>query len=788
MMSHICIAAASAFLLVLPSSLQAQNPVDLAQVFQDLSNDCVLMDLSAHPDDEDGTTLAYYRMKFGVKTYSVLFTRGEGGQNEKGPELYEELGVLRSAETHAAGKILGAEVQFLNFLDFGYSKTATEAFQKWGGQEEVLRRLVYMIRLIKPDVIFSNHNTIDGHGHHQAVAITAIAAFDAAADSSMFPDQLRLPGVALWQPRKLFFRVWGRSEPTADVSNMVDEFDSLRGKGYIDIASEALKKHRTQGLDRANLRSFTRGKSLYKLVRANSIYDQDSTSFFSGIRLWDDLSLISLKPLRTQISMMRPGMDKEELIGRTSEVLARKDSLRSVARLSPLAQRVLSRWEEELCRLAELSCGLELSLHLKDSVIVPRQRVECSLSLTSKDCSISGVKYGFDLPGGWSMQEIPEAAPEIARQSFERLFTLTVGDDPHLTLPKASAQYGSLEIEQRVAADVRFLLDGHPFSFAVNASFDVAPFQSLTITPLIAGLTTAYQRSGLQFWYTIKNYLPHKTAGRLSVKAPAGWKGETIPFVINGEDSVVHGTVRVLPPDPVKDGEYVLTFSTDYASQTATVNAFGVRVSPGIRVGIVESYDNTLEEALDDLGVKYVLLKEDELKGGDLARFTTILIDIRAYLVREDLRSWNARLLDYARAGGNLVVMYQRDQEWKPEYAPYPFQITRKRISVEEAPIQLLVPDHPLLNSPNRIAATDWEGWKQERALYFPGDIAPQYVSLLSSHDPDEAPLTTGYLVAAVGTGSYIYTSYVWYRQLKDHNPGAFRCFANMISYPAYRK
>ncbi|HTY59956.1 MAG TPA: PIG-L family deacetylase, partial [Bacteroidota bacterium] len=178
--------------LLFPFLVRAQvEPGDVRQALRDLSHDGVLMDLSAHPDDEDGATLAYYRMKLGVRTYSVLFTRGEGGQNEKGPELYEDLGVLRSEETREAGRVLGAEVRFLNFLDFGFSKTATETFQKWGGEREALRRLVYVIRKYRPDVLFTNHNTIDGHGNHQAVAITAVAAFDAAADSTFFPEQLR---------------------------------------------------------------------------------------------------------------------------------------------------------------------------------------------------------------------------------------------------------------------------------------------------------------------------------------------------------------------------------------------------------------------------------------------------------------------------------------------------------------------------------------------------------------------------------------------------------------------
>jgi len=202
------------------------------------------MNLSAHPDDEDGSTLAYYRMRYGVKTYTVLFTRGEGGQNEIGPELYEELGVLRTAETEAAGKILGAQVRFLNFYDFGYSKTATETFAKWGGTQEVLRRLVYVIRKYKPDILFTNHNTVDGHGHHQAVAITAIAAFDAAADSTMFPEQLRLPGVALWQPRKLYFRVFRTDTQRPDVVHAIGDTNAAMQRSYLDVAAEAIGMHK----------------------------------------------------------------------------------------------------------------------------------------------------------------------------------------------------------------------------------------------------------------------------------------------------------------------------------------------------------------------------------------------------------------------------------------------------------------------------------------------------------------------------------------------------------------
>ena len=260
-----CTAGLLLLLPVVHPDAQSETCIEPGQAFRDLGHDGVVMNLSAHPDDEDGATLAYYRMKLGAKTYSVLFTRGEGGQNETGPELYEELGVLRTAETEEAGRVLGAEVRFLNLHDFGYSKTATETFRFWGGSLEVVRRLVYMIRATKPDIIFTNHNTIDGHGHHQAVANAAIAAFDAASDSTVFPEQAARLGI--WQPRKLFFRVWGEGKMEPDVSHDVLATDALRGATYIDIAQKALQKHKTQGMERISLRDFVGEKTEYRLVR-----------------------------------------------------------------------------------------------------------------------------------------------------------------------------------------------------------------------------------------------------------------------------------------------------------------------------------------------------------------------------------------------------------------------------------------------------------------------------------------------------------------------------------------
>jgi LmbE family N-acetylglucosaminyl deacetylase len=766
----------------------AQDSVQIGQAFLDLSNDGVIMNISAHPDDEDGATLAYYRMKYGVKTYSVLFTRGEGGQNEKGPQLYEELGVLRSTETEAAGAMLGTRVRFLNFLDFGYSKTATEAFRIWGGQTEALRRLVYVIRKYKPDILFTNHNTIDGHGHHQAAAITAIASFDAAADSTLFPEQLREPGLTLWQPKKLFMRVFGRTEQTADVANGIEETNPLRHIGYLDIATEALRQHKTQGLERANLRAFTRGKSLYRLIRASSLFDRDTTSIFAGVDFWRDDALAFLRPYCDRIRSINDRLPLDSLLARSSSLLAALDSLSQLPHLAPLARRLIEDWNEKLTHLIALSAGVEVAARLSDSVLVLRQRVPLVVSVAARRAAVSGVRFSIELPTGWAAIEEAGVAPLLSKSGIRRDFILSVGDNAIPTLPRATAQYRSLGLRQSVCAYVSCLLNGNRFAFRVPVSFDIAPRQELALQPSILRLDPDQGREAFDLRYSVTNHAPRGTVGGVRLDGPAGWKSDPDGFTIGQEDSTFSGILAVRPPEKLREGEYTLRFRTEGAFAEVTARVFPVRTAPGLRVGVVQSYDNTIEQTLTDLRVEHHQLTDEDLGSADLSRWHTIVLDIRAYLVRDALKKNSTRLLDYIKNGGNLVVMYQRDQEWLPEYAPFPFQLSRRRITMEDAPIDILQPRHPLLTLPNSISAKDWQGWKQERAVYLPSEVPPAYVRLLSSHDPDEQELDTGYLFAKWGKGSYIYTSYVWYRELKEYVPGAFRCFANMISYPLVGK
>jgi len=770
-------------------ALAGVSSVEEAQAFRDLSNEAVVMHIAAHPDDEDGAAIAYLRRHFGAKVYTVFLTRGEGGQNEIGPELYDELGVIRTRETKEAARILGSVPLFMNFSDFGFSKTATEAFGKWGGPSEVLRRVVYAIRKYKPDVLFTNFNTVSGHGQHQVAGICAITAFDAAADSTVFPEQLRLPGIALWQPRKVFVRQFGSGNGDVDVVVPIAAIDDLSKQSYLEVAAEALRSHKSQGMNKFDLSRFTRTSNGYKLVRQNSIYPTDSTSFFGGIDLWRSFKNSALVKLRDFIRSLTPDMRVDTVLQRVSTAQGMINALPTQS--NPFEGRVVAEWKNELVSLILAVSGIHCELTLADSVLTRNQDVVCTARIfkeVNSDFSISDVRARVSSNSGWGINERPGAAPLLTPARYERDFVIHVGGNAFLTLPRAKYQYSPLEWNQDIKADIMLRLNGFPLTLYSSLTPDVAPEQLMKVTPSTVWTEPSRAKRGIDLEVQVQNSLPKSMTGTISVTVPPNWNATQAMFDIAREDGHAKVKISVTPPSDLKEGEYQVRLKAEHSFDDVLLRVEKVSVADDIEIGLVTSFDNTIETVLKELDVSYQLLNDKFLENLDLLQFTSIVVDIRAYAVRDDLQKFNNRLLKYAHDGGNLIVFYQKDQEWKESYAPYPFIVSRERITNEDAPIEVLNPDHPLFTKPNLIGNTTWDGWVQERGLYFPSKVSQEYERLLSSNDPDEDPLTTGYLLASYGKGSYIYTSYVWYRQMKEAHPGAMRCFANMISYPRYRR
>ena len=778
------------FLVCFGSSvgLAGVSSIEKAQAFRDLSSEAVVMHIAAHPDDEDGATIAYIRRHVGAKVYTVFLTRGEGGQNEIGAELYDELGVIRTRETREAARILGSIPLFMNFSDFGFSKTASEAFGKWGGPSEVLRRVVYTIRKYKPDVLFTNFNTVSGHGQHQVAGICAITAFDAAADSTMFPEQLRLPGLTLWQPRKVYVRQFGSGKGDVDVVVPIAAIDDLSKKSYLDVAAEALRSHKSQGMDKVDLSRFTRTSNGYNLVRQNSVYLPDSTSFFGGIDLWRGFKNSAFLDLKDFIRSFMPDMKVDTVLHRVSIAQEMIRALPSPA--TPFESRVVAEWKNELVSLVLAVSGVHCELSLADSVVIRNQDVVCTIQIfpeENSNLSISDVRTRVTSALGWTINERPGVAPVVTPTRHERDFLLRVGGNAFYTIPRATYQYAPVEWNQDINADVSLRLSGFPLTLYSSLSPDIAPEQVMKVTPSIVWIEPSREKRGVDLEVEVRNFLRKSMTGTASATVPDGWKSTQGKFSITDEDGVARMKISVTPPSGVYEGEYRVRVKAEYSFEDVRIKVQRVSVANDIEVGLVTSFDNTIETVLQGLGVSYQLLNDKFLENLDLLQFTSIVVDIRAYLVRDDLQKFNSRLLKYVHDGGNLIVFYQKDQEWKESYAPFPFSLSRDRVTNENAPIEILNGGHPLFTKPNLIGNSAWEGWVQERGLYFPTNVPQEYERMLSSNDPDEEPLTTGYLVASYGKGSYIYTSYVWYRQMKEAHPGAIGCFANMISYPRYR-
>ena len=690
----------------------------------------VVMNLAAHPDDEDGLTLTYYRHARDAVAYSVLFTRGEGGQNEAGPDLYERLGALRTQETERAARILGTQVYYLNFYDFGVSKHAAETFREWSrprhgfwdtdvppasaeaGRDTVTARLVYLIRRLKPDVLFTNHDTLTvwpraQHGNHQAVGISAWAAFEKAADPTYHPEQLAEAGVDLWQPSRLFVRSYQRPE-RYDVAVPVGDACNDKGVPCADLAAQAAAQHVSQGFDKFADR-FRRDTTYFTLYR----------------------SAPGAPPLPPHAHDLAAGLAPNPHAAEASLAYL-IDSGRLAPTRPPAFSGVVAVRGQRLVGPA-------------DTLVVPA------------DAPLTYPAYRFQYTHHTSRQPFQYEAAD----GTVTLYPVEVA--PPVVVDLAPAPVRLVRGENAIPVQVQ--------------TFDPAA-EAVTLT-----LTVRPEDDGAAVYEEEQALSPSDTAA-------------VFQFTL---------------PDDVATGRYRVAVAASATPTTAPAEPYvearpaavlpDVRVADGLRVGFVRSYDRVTEDALRAMGADVVVLDSTALAEGAFDDLDTIVLDIRAYLVRPDLRAHNGRLLDWVRRGGHLVVNYHKTFEWNPGqtgggfsaevvdvpeggWAPYPLVLSHDRVTFEDAPVEVLAPESPVFHAPYEIGPEDWAGWVQERGLYFPTEYDARYRELLSMHDPGEAPLRGSLLLADVGEGTYAYTALVFYRQLEALNPGAWRLFANLVSLP----
>lgn len=769
-MRKFSIALVSFFLLLAGApSAQELGEVAFQQAMKDLGNDFRMMCLAAHPDDEDGATLAYYRMIHGAKTFAVIATRGEGGQNEIGPELYNELGVIRTREMKAAAAIEGAELHFLDLPEFGFSKTSEETLEKWG-KDVALERMVREIRQIRPHVIITHHGRMKDHGHHQAIGAILIEAFDVAADGTRFPEQ----GLEPWQASRLYIRDFRGGEGT--VPTNISALEPLRGQTIAEIAASALRVHESQGMKQfIDLLLSSRHSSYYNLVKTKS--EEKTSGATAGASygaLFDGLPLPA-EPL------VIAGATKGEI--RAALYTWLKDN----ATLREGTPDERERWAE-VNRAAIIASELRLTVTPKDSRVTHGQDISLAVSLADygePEAIVAELelrhRHGLGQIGSHRLQ-VPFQPAREGGGTFN--FKLPV--EAALTLPHAPRLFEPTFLEPQLEVTALVNCGDATLELSAPVYLDVAESIALEF-PGGPRLVRADSVEPVAVDVLVTNNDPEARSEYITMSAPEGWTAspERTSVFLAKEGEMRTVTFTLTPPAGLAAGEYEAVGQVPGSKTQVGVRlrAVDVHLAEGRRTGLIQGYDNTFSNILTQLDAPFALIGPNDYRPDFLDTFDTIIADIRAYQYRPDLAANNGALLDYVQRGGTLIVMYQKTFDWNADYAPYSITLSSNRVTREDAPVTVLAPEHPLFTTPNAIQPGDWDGWIQERGLYFPEQWGEQFTPLVQVADPGEEIPPGSYLVAAHGEGHYIYTALAWYRQLRELHPGALRCFANMLAY-----
>jgi len=770
--------------------------------------------IGAHPDDEHSDTLAWLARGRSVRTGYLSLTRGEGGQNLIGPEQGDLLGVIRTQELLAARRIDGAEQFFTRAIDFGFSKSVDETFAKWG-RERILSDIVWVIRRFRPDVIilcFSG-TPRDGHGQHQASATLGKEAFYAAADARRFTEQLKW--VEPWQAKRVVWNIYGASEGAGQVRTDTGSFNPVLGYSYAEIAAMSRSQHRSQGMGMA--------------ARRGSV--PDAFSPVAGEPAVKDLfDGIDTTWGRVQGGGPAGAKLAEALQRFVAEHPERIIPLLLEARraLMPLKDFWAQRKLQELDAVIAHCAGLWLDAPAERWDGVPGSSLRVNPVVIGR---LPAVPHLLSVEAGGTADRTDVELP--LNEQYSRQFSLAVPDlkdysQPFwLQLPKQGETYtipaqtlvGETENPPlwTVAFRLRFGTDEIELKRPVLFRYADRSRGELT-RPLgvVPALAVEIASSPVIFpdvrEKRVDVLLKSITAvpeGVVRLDVPQGWKvtprshkfrasdvGSQITFAFDiappaGASRVEARAVATTGEREFSTGLRVIAYphfpaQAVFPPATADLVRADIRVEAR-RIGYVMGAGDQIPDSLAQLGCNVTLLTPEALASGDLSGFDAIVTGVRAFNLRADLRANAQRLFDYASAGGTVVVQYNV-LDWNApagalaNLGPYQIRIGRDRVTDENIPVTFPNPQDPLLASPNRITAADFEGWVQERGLYFADSWDPRYKTLLESHDPGEPARPGGTLYTRYGKGAYVFTAYSWFRQLPAGVPGAFRVFANLLS------
>lgn len=777
--------------------------------------------MAAHPDDENTRFIAYAAKGMGLKTGYLSLTRGDGGQNLVGKEVRELLGIIRTQELLAARRTDGGQQFFTRANDFGYSKHPDETFNIWN-KEDVLADAVWTIRKFRPDVIvtrFSPYRAGQTHGHHTASAMLALEAAKAAADKTKFPEQLKY--VDVWEPKRVvwntsfwFFRRTNQKfDPSKYLSVNVGEYNPLLGVSYNEIASHSRTMHKSQGFGSR----VQRGETIEYFQHLQG--DSSTTTLFEGVDLtWN---------------RVQGGAKIGKMLAEVSQNFQVEEPSASIPALTKVlkALRKLKKDEWAITKAKEveqiiLQCaGIWFENLNADYHVVPNDSFQLTTNVIKRS------KY----PVMWKSIELPFQKIKLdSTLDFNKFKTYKLA----AALPKGFAISQHYWLSESASLGMYTVNDqqliGKPendFALPLTATFDINGIEIQATTPTLFKWTDPVKGE----LYRPLEIAPKVTANiNQSVLLFANDQPQTVHVLLKGHQDGVKGEVvlncpngwtiepkvasfelkekyeeqaisfKVFPPAGQSVGKITslvkvngeeftqslttieydhIPFQTLFPQSEAKVVRLDIQKN-GQQIGYIMGAGDAIPEALRQIGYQVDLLNDDDITIDNLAKYDAVIAGIRAYNTNKRMKYHQTTLMKYVENGGNYIVQYNTSHRLvTQDLGPYPLKLSRDRVTVEEAPITFLKPEHSILNYPNKLSNADFENWVQERGLYFPNEWDNGYEAILACNDPGEETKKGSLLVAHHGKGAYIYTGLSMFRELPAGVPGAYRLFVNMISY-----
>ncbi len=776
--------------------------------------------VAAHPDDENTLFITWLSKEKKVSTAYISMTRGDGGQNLIGTEQGALAGLLRTHELLGARSIDGGEQFFTRAIDFGYTKTTEEALNTWG-KELILADLVYRIRKFKPDVIITRFPPDEraGHGHHSASAQLAAEAFDAAADPKIFPEQLK--ETEIWQAKRLVWNFYNRGftnippEGESDYLQVsIGNYNPVLGKSYTEIAAEARSQHRSQGFGSEKVRNERIETVLHTKGKAakNDLFDDVDLTWN---RINGGTAAIPLiNEIITNFNAQNPSASIPGLI----QLLKFTESLpkniwteRKKTEILALIQSCSGLYFDALAKSEAVSSGDSLKLELQ---IVNRSNLKMNVkSVSINDESIPRLS-------NTGLEE-----NKMARNSISYFVSLNTPITQPYWLWKEN-QGGHYEIEEKYRnlpmAPQTFILktkinmEGTEIEFTNPVRYKkVEPslgevYQNLEVRPAVSltpdkDLIVFNTNTTKEIKLTLKSAADN-ISGMLRIILPAGWKSSSmqIPFELKNKYDERTFIFNVTSPATESNGfisfaaevnginydrglkkiEYPhIPLITLFPESKVKVSNLDIKIN-GKLVGYIMGAGDEMPKAIEDLGYTVTLLSEKDLSSS-LSAYQAIIVGIRAYNTLDWLPFYHEKLMNYVKAGGNLITQYNTSSsnaKFENLMGPYEIKLGRDRVSEEDAEIKILKPAHVLLNKPNKILPSDFDGWIQERGLYYPQTWSDKYETIFSMHDKNESEKLSSVLYTPYGKGNYVYTGISFFRELPAGITGAYKLFANMIS------